>query len=224
MSNGVNTVELGRKAKTLRQSRGFTLEDVVTRTEFTVSWLSKLENGLLTPSLDGLVRLAEVLECGVEDLVDGLLTRPRVVITRNGEGRVDSPKHAKPGQAIEHLSEAWRGRAMETTVLHLPKGRVDGPPMTETGERFLHVLDGQVQLVYGETTEKLAEGDSVYIDARVPHTLHSDARRRARVLSVLIHHGSNGHLSNGHSQNGHSSNGRGRNGSTHGNGKSRRKP
>lgn len=196
MSNGVNTVELGRKAKALRQARGMTLEDVVSRTDFTVSWLSKLENGLLTPSLDGLVRLAEVLECGVEELVDGLLPRPRVVVTKNGNGRLDGAKNGKNSHDVEHLSEAWRGRGMETAVLHLPKGRTSALPMSEAAERFLHVLDGQVQLIYGDQTEKLGEGDSVYIDARVPHTLHSDTRRRARVLSVLVRDGSNG---NGHS-------------------------
>ena len=198
MSHGVNTVELGRKAKAMRQARGMTLEDVVSRTDFTVSWLSKLENGLLTPSLDGLVRLAEVLECGVEDLVEGLLTRPRVAITKNGNGRLDGAKNGKAGHEIEHLSESWRGRGMETAVLHLPKGRTNALPMSEVAERFLHVLDGQVQLIYGEQTEKLGEGDSVYIDARVPHTLHSESRRRARVLSVLVRDGSNGNR-NGHS-------------------------
>lgn len=208
MSHGVNTVELGRKAKAMRQARGMTLEDVVSRTDFTVSWLSKLENGLLTPSLDGLVRLAEVLECGVEDLVEGLLTRPRVAITKNGNGRLDGVKNGKTGHDVEHLSETWRGRGMETTVLHLRKGRSGALPMSETGERFLHVLDGQVRFVYGETIEQLTEGDSVYIDARVPHMLHGDARRRSRVLSVLIRQGTNG-------------NGNG-NGHTNGNGRKRR--
>jgi len=198
MANGINTVDLGRKAKTMRQARGMTLEEVVSRTDFTVSWLSKLENGLLTPSLEGLVRLAEVLECGVEDLVEGLLTRPRVAITKNGNGRRDGAKNGKTGHEVEHLSETWRGRGMETTVLHLRKGRSGARPMSETGQRFLHVLDGQVRFVYGETTEQLAEGDSVYIDARVPHTLHGESRRRARVLSVLVRDGSNGNR-NGHS-------------------------
>lgn len=217
MQNGVNTVDLGRKAKALRQSRGYTLEDVVTRTDFTVSWLSKLENGLLTPSLDGLVRLAQVLECGVEDLVDGLLARPQLVITRSGDGRLDGSKNGKASQSVEHLSEAWRGREMETTVLHLPKGRSEAIAMSETGERFLHVLEGQVQLAYGETTEKLAEGDSAYLDARVAHSLQSDARRRARVLSVLFRQRDNGpSRSNGSSRNGRAASG-------NGNGKSRAK-
>jgi len=196
MSNGVNTVELGRKAKALRQSRGMTLDEVVSRTNFTVSWLSKLENGLLTPSLDGLVRLAKVLECGVEDLVEGLVARPRVVVTKQGNGRLESRKNGKSGHDVEQLSESWRGRGMETAVLHLRRGRSDTMPMTEVGERFLHVLDGEVQLVCGDSIERLSTGDSVYLDARVPHTLHGDARRRSRVLSVLVKHRSNGNGQN----------------------------
>jgi transcriptional regulator with XRE-family HTH domain len=65
MSNSVNLVDLGRRARAARIARRLTLEEVVSRAQFTVSWLSKLENGQLTPSLEGLVKLAEVLECGV---------------------------------------------------------------------------------------------------------------------------------------------------------------
>ena len=213
MHNGVNTVDLGRKAKALRQLRGYTLEDVVTRTDFTVSWLSKLENGLLTPSLEGLVRLAQVLECGVEDLVDGLLARPQLVITRSGDGRLEGSKNGKASQSIEYLSEAWRGREMDTAVLHLSKGRGEAMPMSNAGERFLHVLEGDVLLTYGETTEKLAEGDSAYIDARVAHSLQNDARRRARVLSVLLRqHDSSPGRSNGVHRNGRAASGNGKTG------------
>jgi transcriptional regulator with XRE-family HTH domain len=193
MAGGINTLDLGRRAKSLRQARGLTLEDVVSRTDFTVSWLSKLENGLLTPSLDGLVRLAEVLECGVDELVEGLLTRPRVVITRQGDGRLDGSRsggsrNGKASGGVEHLCEQWRGRSMVSTVLHVRPGRGTPQPMCDVGERLLFVLEGCVQLDYGETSEKLSEGDAAYIDARVQHSLSSDSKRAARVLSVLSRH------------------------------------
>ena len=69
MNATVNLADLGRRARAARLARRLTLEEVVSRADFTVSWLSKLENGQLTPSLEGLVKLADVLECGVDDLV-----------------------------------------------------------------------------------------------------------------------------------------------------------
>lgn len=58
MSSVLNLVDRGSRIKASRLSRRMTLEEVVSRTDFTVSRLSKVENDQLGPSLEGLVRLA----------------------------------------------------------------------------------------------------------------------------------------------------------------------
>ena len=83
----LNLTDLGRRIRVARMARRLTLEEVVSRTGFTVSWLSKVETGLLAPSLEGLVRLAEVLECSLEHLVAGLSVPPRMVVDRKNGGR-----------------------------------------------------------------------------------------------------------------------------------------
>ena len=87
MPASVNLADLGRRVRSARIARRLTLEEVVARAEFTVSWLSKLENGQLAPSLDGLVKLADVLECGVDSLVEGLSIPPQYVVVKGGTGR-----------------------------------------------------------------------------------------------------------------------------------------
>ena len=82
MSSPVNLIDLGQRIRAARIARRMTLEEVVSRADFTVSWLSKLENGQLTPSLEGLVKLAQALECGIDSLVAGLTTPPRFVASR----------------------------------------------------------------------------------------------------------------------------------------------
>ncbi|MFM7184936.1 MAG: helix-turn-helix domain-containing protein [Planctomycetota bacterium] len=51
MSSSVNLADLGQRIRAARLARRMTLEEVVSRADFTASWLSKLENGQLTPSL-----------------------------------------------------------------------------------------------------------------------------------------------------------------------------
>jgi uncharacterized cupin superfamily protein len=46
------------------------------------------------------------------------------------------------------------------------------------------VLDGRVQLEYGDDAIALEPGDSIYFDASIPHTLSATSRTTARVLSV----------------------------------------
>ena len=86
----VNLVDLGRRVRAARNARHLTLDEVVKRANFTVSWLSKLENGQLSPSLDGLVRLADVLECGIETLVQGLSVPPQYCLLYTSPSPRDS--------------------------------------------------------------------------------------------------------------------------------------
>ena len=184
MSHFVNLADLGRRVKAARLARRLTLEEVVKRAEFTVSWLSKLENGQLTPSLEGLVKLADVLECGVDTLVEGLSVPPRYVVVKRGEGRKDDRRGGRSGYVVESLADQWRNRAMNPAIISLAGTGNRQHPDNHDGERFILVLEGQVTLGYGDELIHLDEGDSVYIYAAIPHTLSPAGRTTARVLSV----------------------------------------
>lgn len=184
MSHFVNLADLGRRVKAARLARRLTLEEVVKRAEFTVSWLSKLENGQLTPSLEGLVKLADVLECGVDTLVEGLSVPPRYVVVKRGEGRKDDRRGGRSGYAVESLADQWRNRAMNPAIITLSGMGNRQHPDNHDGQRFIMVLEGDVTLAYGDELIHLGEGDSVYIYAAIPHTLSPAGRTTARILSV----------------------------------------
>jgi transcriptional regulator with XRE-family HTH domain len=186
MNGSINLADLGRRARAMRLARRLTLEEVVTRASFTVSWLSKLENGQLTPSLEGLVKLAGVLECGVEDLVEGLSTPPRHVVVKAGHGRVKTGRNGKSAAVIEHLADTWRGRTMRPTIVHLPMSERTPTPKSLNGQQFLFVLEGDVRFDYADDVILLAPGDSVYFDATIPHRLVSRGKSKARVLTVAL--------------------------------------
>lgn len=185
MPASVNLADLGRRVRSARIARRLTLEEVVSRAEFTVSWLSKLENGQLAPSLDGLVKLADVLECGVDSLVEGLSIPPQYVVVKNGTGRTDSPvKDRKAGVVVEHLADQWRNRAMNPVMLHISGNGNRGNPDNHNGERFLLVIEGELKLEYGDDLLLLGTGDSIYIYAAIPHVLMPAGRGMVKVLSV----------------------------------------
>jgi transcriptional regulator with XRE-family HTH domain len=184
MGSNVNLADLGRRVRTARLARRLTLEDVVSRANFTVSWLSKLENGQLAPSLDGLVKLAGVLECGVDTFVAGLSVPPQIVVVKRGEGRREGGRDGRGGYVVERLADQWRNRAMNPAIIHLSGAGNRAHPDNHDGQRFILVLEGDVRLEYGEELFQLAAGDSVYIYAAIPHVLAPAGRGTARVLSV----------------------------------------
>jgi|694.fasta_scaffold45688_4 transcriptional regulator with XRE-family HTH domain len=181
MHHAVNLADLGRRVRAIRLARRLTLEEVVSRTDFTVSWLSKLENGQLAPSLEGLVRLAEVLECGVDALVEGLSIPPQYVVVKCGNGTIVP---ARGGIVQESLADQWRNRRMHPVILHVAGGGSRKQPDSHDGERFLLVLAGDVMVTYGEEKIDLTTGDSLYIQAAIPHTIVAIGRGGSKVLSV----------------------------------------
>lgn len=181
MNHTVNLADLGRRVRSARLARRLTLEEVVSRTSFTVSWLSKLENGLLAPSLEGLVRLAEVLECGVDSLVEGLSIPPQYVVVKRGSG---TTVPGRGGIVQESLADQWRNRRMHPVILHVSGNGSRRQPESHDGERFLLALEGSVKVAYGDEQIQLAPGDSLYIHAAIPHAIAPAGRGTAKVLSV----------------------------------------
>ena len=181
MNPAVNLSDLGRRVRAARLARRLTLEEVVSRTDFTVSWLSKLENGQLAPSLEGLVRLAAVLECGVDSLVEGLSIPPQYVVVKRGNGTIVPPRG---GIVQEALADQWRNRRMHPVILHVSGSGSRKQPDSHDGERFLLVLEGEVRVTYGDEQIQLGTGDSIYLHAAIPHTIAATGRAGARVLSV----------------------------------------
>jgi transcriptional regulator with XRE-family HTH domain len=184
MPIAVNLADLGRRVRAARVARRLTLDEVVSRANFTVSWLSKLENGQLTPSLEGLVKLAEVLECGVDTLVQGLSVPPQYVVVKHSQGRTEPARDSRNGYVTESLADQWRNRAMNPVIVNLSGVGNRHHPDNHDGERFLMVLEGEVKLEYGDELIHLDKGDSVYIYAAIPHVLAPAGRGTAKVLSV----------------------------------------
>ena len=184
MPTAVNLIDLGRRVHAVRMARRLTLEQVVARAKFTVSWLSKLENGQLTPSLDGLVKLAKVLDCGVEAFVVGLSVPPQYVVVRQGAGLIDPVRDDQSGYVVERLAEQWRDRAMNPSIIRLSGVGNRKRPDNHDGERFLLVLEGAATLEYGSELIYLDTGDSIYIYAAIAHILTPNGPGPAKILSV----------------------------------------
>lgn len=63
---------LGKRLRTIRRFRKITLASLSTATGLSVSFLSDVELGKRSPSLNSLITLAKALEINIEALVKGL--------------------------------------------------------------------------------------------------------------------------------------------------------
>jgi transcriptional regulator with XRE-family HTH domain len=186
----MNLVELAQRIKARRLAKRLTLEEVAARTGLTRSWLSKVENFRVTPSLPALGQIAAALEVPVAELFKGLEQRPRLVIVRRSERQVI--QRDKPRSHIRYESLAFKrpDRKMDPFLLTVPPDETKRPAMPHEGEEFLLVIAGKVDFEYDGELYKLAPGDSLYFDASAKHRLVNGYKKPAEVLCVFL--GSNG--------------------------------
>lgn len=70
-------VELGRRIRALRGSQGITGQKLARMAKISPAHLSEIERGLSEISSEKLMRIADSLGVGVQDLLDGTLTGPQ---------------------------------------------------------------------------------------------------------------------------------------------------
>jgi transcriptional regulator with XRE-family HTH domain len=181
----MNLVELSQRLKQLRLERGLSLEEVATAANQTRSWLSKVENFRITPSLPALARVSEVLGTNISKLLEGLDAKPEIKVTRKAERRKVERDAQNSNIAYQQLVTGPLSRMMNPFLLDVPAGGGRTVPRPHEGEEFLIVLKGDVVLEYNGTDHRLAEGDSAYFDAEIDHRLHNPSAKPAQVLCVF---------------------------------------
>ena len=186
MEESAQPLDLGARVRSLRTERGLTMEQAAKQAGLARSTLSKIENGLMSPTYDALKKLA----VGLDISIPQLFTPPtadqvmgRMALTRNGAGQ------SHPTTTYEHelLAETLSRKAM------LPyRARIRARSFDEfdgwvrhDGEEFLYVLTGVVKL-FTEFYEpiEMKRGDSAYYDAAMGHNLVSVSPEDAMVLWV----------------------------------------
>lgn len=63
------------------------------------------------------------------------------------------------------------GRGMQALRVHVPHGSQGDIVRVHPGEEWLYVLRGRLRLRLGDTTHRLAPGDSAHFDSLTPHRI-----------------------------------------------------
>lgn len=179
----MNLVELAQRIRQLRIQRDMTLEEVAGAIGQTRSWLSRVENFRITPSLPALSGIAKTLGVTTARLLDGLDEEPMLICVRKREG-VIVERDVDSQIVYRSLASARPNRTMDPFILSVPPGE-ERDARSHEGEEFLFVTKGKVQFLFDDERYVLKSGDSLYFDSEVNHCLANPYEKEAEVLCVF---------------------------------------
>lgn len=161
---------LGSKIRQTRKEMKLKLKDLSDRSGLSVSQLSKLENGKARLTVDLALRIAGVLHVPVASF----LTNPRHSaqarrsVTRAGTG----VRHEGAGMIFEVLCNDFRDKQniFWRVTVQARSFEENGGWRSHSGEEFIHVLSGTLQLHTGHYDPViLKSGDSILFDGEMDH-------------------------------------------------------
>ncbi len=182
----MNLVILAQRIRQLRKDRGLTLDEVASQTGLTRSWLSKVENYKVTPSLPGLAGIAEALGISLSELVDGLDERPRMVVVKKEQRQRVELEHIDADVRYESLAHKRSSHRLHPYLVTIPKGVGKTRASPHEGEEFLYVIEGELVFEYDGVETALAAGDSLYFEASVAHRVKNAHDEPAKFISVFM--------------------------------------
>jgi len=174
---------IGHHVRYLRKKAGLSVRALGARTTFSASFISQLENGLVSPSIGSMQKIASALGVSLGEFFTAASGGASGTIVR-AKGRNRFGSHWSNAE----IEAAGAGPHLESMLVHLAPGGRSGkhPYGHETAEDYAFVLKGPVALVLGPDRHLLRTGDAVCFLPGELRLWENAGRVTARLLFVTL--------------------------------------
>ncbi len=176
---------VGEKLRQIRERRGLTLKTVAEQAGVSESFISQIERNRVSPSLDTLMSIADILSTDMEFLFRELKQKKAVdLVRRDSASAIVTP--AVTYRQLSVMQDQPDEHAIEAFLMDIQPGEEKGSyEYGHVGKEFGFIIGGSAQLVYNAEVHDLGSGDSIAFTSDIPHTLKNTGKDILRALWVI---------------------------------------
>lgn len=181
-------IAIGRQVRQLRKSQNMTGGELALLAGVSVGMMSKIENGVISPSLQTLQALAHALGVPVVALFSGFEEPRGAMHVKAGEGVETQRAGTRAGHQyhlLGHIGSNTSGVVVEPYLITLTSQSDRFPAFQHGGIEVLYILDGVVGYRHADKIYRLEPGDTLVFDADAPHGPEELISLPARYLSII---------------------------------------
>jgi transcriptional regulator with XRE-family HTH domain len=180
-------VAIGRQVRILRKRLNMTVANVAKQAHLSSGMLSKIENGLTSPSLATLNALANALHVPVTSLFRGYEEQRDVTNIKAGKGLPIERRGSYAGHQYQLLGHTIRKPyTIEPYLITISDKSEVFPVFQHAGTEFIYMLEGRVTYRHANKTYTLEPGDSLFFDAEASHGPDEILELPCRYLSIIV--------------------------------------
>jgi transcriptional regulator with XRE-family HTH domain len=180
---------IGERIKRLRLKKSMGLVELGKHTGLSASFLSQLETGRVVPTLRNLARIAMVFSKDLSFFFESEPVSLFRVHRKHDRVRLPQSGVDDPTYFFESIGYMVPDRQLDPYYAEfLPVTKLQEiRPHVHPGFEFLYVLEGELEVRHGDTTQVLHSGDGVYFDASTPHSYRCEGKMAAKAIIVTMH-------------------------------------
>ncbi len=184
---GIESYEIGAKIHRLRKGKKLGLVKLGEHTGMSAGLLSKIERGRLVPTLPTLLRIATVFGVGLDHFFEDDAGGPRAAVVKKKD-RLRLPNRTDgqtPTYWFESLDFPVTDREMDAYLATFEPRSGATAPHSHTGAELIYVISGLLEVIIGDETYVLDEGDSMYFDPSFPHGYGQKGEKKCCAVVVV---------------------------------------
>jgi transcriptional regulator with XRE-family HTH domain len=163
-----NLAQIPGRIKELREILEISAMEMAKDIHIPLETYKKYESGEQDIPISVLNNIAGRLGIDMTVIITGEDPRMKsAAVCRKGKG-VQIERY--PGYEFSSLASNFKGRTMEPLLVLLDSSRPPAAQVSHSGQEFNFVVDGLMKVTVGKAEYILAEGDSIYFDAMLPHS------------------------------------------------------
>ncbi|PWJ82427.1 XRE family transcriptional regulator [Pseudaminobacter salicylatoxidans] len=181
-------VAIGHEVRAFRKKLGITVADLAAATNISLGMLSKIENGITSPSLTTLRSLSRALGTPLTSFFRRFEEERNAVFVKAGQGVDVERRGTRAGHQytlLGHVGSNSAGVMVEPYLITLSEASDVFPTFQHGGMEFLYMLEGEVVYRHGNELYRMTPGDSLFFDADAPHGPEELTRLPIRYLSII---------------------------------------
>ena len=180
-------VAIGRQVRQFRKQLNMTVVEVANLAGMSRGMLSKIENGLTSPSLATLRALAQALNVPVTSLFRKFEEQHDASFVKAGQGLLIERRGSRAGHRYHLLGHSvGNDHVVEPYIVTLTEKSEVFPLFQHDGVEFIYILEGEVLYRHGGSTYHMAPGDSLFFDADASHGPEELLKLPIRMISVIL--------------------------------------
>ncbi|MCB4203809.1 cupin domain-containing protein [Deferribacterales bacterium Es71-Z0220] len=186
-------MSIGNNIKKVLSEKNITIENLSKFTGIDVYQLSDYINEKSSPSVSDLLKIASCLDTDIYSFIYGQEFEGKKAQKTTPATRVKISR--KDAYSYESLAPLYPGKHIEPFIVEIEKK--ENPEISiHSGEEFHYVLAGKLKITVGEEEFILDEGDSLYFDSSVAHSINS-ITEKSRILATIYNSSSMSQLTKG---------------------------